>query len=222
MDPSTLTLAQALALLSLPRTVGHDDAGVPITAHHGRYGGYIARGSDRRSLERDADVFELDRAGALALLAQPRKPTRRRARRQPLRELGEDPVSGKPIVLLEGRYGHYVTDGETNASLRTGDSPESITPDRAQELLQLRRDRGPSRRKRAASKSRSGKKATTKRAGRKKAATKKAATKKAATKKAATKKAATKKAARKKTTTKKAARKKAATRKAAVEAGHTE
>ena len=188
MTTAAMTLEEALDLLALPRTVGRDPEGQEITAHHGRYGAYIARGSDRRSLEVDTAVFSIDLAGALELLAQPKRRQRRAAPVAPLRELGPDPVSGKTITLRAGRYGPYVTDGETNASLRTGDSPDGITPERAQELLQLRRDRGPVKRRRA-------KKRVTKKKTAKKRATKKKTAKKRVTKKkgASSKKIAAKK-----------------------------
>ncbi len=140
MELDALGLEQALQLLSLPRTVGTDPEGVEILALNGRYGPYIQRGDDRRSLEREEQLFSLTVEQALELLAQP---PRRRGQRAsgPLRELGADPVSKKPVTVRTGRYGPYVTDGEVNASLRKGDDPETITPERAAELLQARRDR---------------------------------------------------------------------------------
>ncbi len=194
----SLTLEEALQLLSLPREVGVDPAdGQPITAQLGRYGPYVQKGSDSRSLEAEEQVFTVTVEEALRLLAQPKTRGRRAAAPSPpLRELGPDPVSGQVITLREGRFGPYVTDGETNASLRKGDDPGTITAERAQELLQLRRDRGPAKKKRAA------KKAPTKKAPTKKAPTKKASTKKASTKKASTKKASTKKASAKKASAK--------------------
>jgi DNA topoisomerase-1 len=140
MSLDELSLDTALELLSLPRTVGADPEGVEITALNGRYGPYIQRGSDRRSLEAEDQLFTLTVEQALALLAEP---PRRRGQRAsgPLRELGDDPVSGKPVTVRTGRFGPYVTDGEVNASLRQGDSPESITIDRAAELLAARRER---------------------------------------------------------------------------------
>ncbi len=140
-----VTLADALQLLALPRTVGVDPAnGEAITAQLGRYGPYVARGKDSRSLEREEQVFSVTLEEALALFAQPRARRRAGGAAAPLRELGPDLVSGKPIVVREGRFGPYVSDGETHASLHKGDSPSSITLERAQELLQSRRDRGPS------------------------------------------------------------------------------
>jgi DNA topoisomerase-1 len=144
MTAPTLTFEQALKLLSLPRVIGVDPAdGVAITAQNGRFGPYIQKGTESRSLETEDQIFSYTVEEALALLAKP-KDRRRRAAAPPLRELGNDPVSQKPIVLREGRFGPYVTDGETVASLRKGDTIEGITPERAQELLVERRERGPS------------------------------------------------------------------------------
>ena len=135
MDPETVGLEDALRLLSLPRTVGVDPAdGEEIVAMNGRYGPFIKKGSESRSLDSEEQLFTLTVEEALALLAQP-KQRQRRAAAAPLRELGADPASGKPIVVKDGRFGPYVTDGETNASLRTGDSVEALTLERAVELL---------------------------------------------------------------------------------------
>ncbi|GAB4205361.1 MAG: type I DNA topoisomerase [Sandaracinaceae bacterium] len=166
MSPSTVTLADALKLLELPRTVGVVD-GEPIIAQNGKYGPYITKGKETRSLGSEEELFTITTEQALALLAQPKTRPGRQARGPvaPLRTLGEDPVSKKPIVVREGRFGAYVSDGETHATLRKGDSPETITPERAQELLAERRERGPSTKK--------GKSAS--RGGAKKAATKKSA-----------------------------------------------
>jgi len=140
MDIDELGLDDALALLSLPRTVGTDEEGVEILALNGRYGPYIQRGDDRRSLESEDQLFTLTVEEASKLLAEP--PRRRgQARSSDLKELGKDPVSGKSVTVRSGRYGPYVTDGEVNASLRKGDSPEKISLERAAELLQARRDR---------------------------------------------------------------------------------
>ncbi len=142
MDPDALSLDDALKLLSLPRIVGADDDGAPIEALNGRYGPYIQRGTDRRSLESEEQLFTVTREEALALLAEPpRRRGQQRASAGPLKELGEDPVSKKPVTVRNGRYGPYVTDGVVNASLRKSDSPEGITLERAAELLQARRDR---------------------------------------------------------------------------------
>jgi DNA topoisomerase-1 len=135
-----LGLEDALRLLSLPRTVGTDEQGQEILAFNGRYGPYIQRGDDRRSLEGEDQLFSLTEEEALRLLAEP--PRRRgQARSSSVRELGEDPVSGKKVSVRSGRYGPYVTDGEVNASLRRDDSPEEISIERAAELLQARRER---------------------------------------------------------------------------------
>jgi len=178
MSLDTVTLEDALRLISLPRVVGVDPAdGVEITAQKGRYGPYLLKAKDSRSLPTEESIFTCTLEEALALYAQP-KQRRGAASAPPLKELGDDPVSGRPVVLKEGRFGPYVTDGETNASLRRDDDPETIDPARAFELLADRRARGPV--KRAA------KKAPAKRAA-KKAPAKKAPAKKAPAKKAAKK-----------------------------------
>ena len=147
MSPETVTLDDAVRLLTLPRSLGVD-GDEEVVAANGRYGPYVKKGAETRSLGSEEELLEITLEGALAVLAQPR--TRgRAAAAPPLRELGADPVSGKPMVVKEGRFGPYVTDGETNASLRAGDSPDSITDARASELLQLRRERGPAKPKRA-------------------------------------------------------------------------
>ena len=140
MSLDELSLDTALSLLALPRTVGSDSEGVEIIALNGRYGPYIQRGPDRRSLESEDQLFTLTVDEALQLLAEP---PRRRGQRAAaaLKELGPDPVSGKSVTVRTGRYGPYVTDGEVNASLRQGDSPETITIERAAELLAARRER---------------------------------------------------------------------------------
>ena len=135
-----LGLDDALKLLSLPRTVGPDPEGVEIIALNGRYGPYIQRGDDRRSLESEDQLFTLTVEEALTYLAEPPK---RRGQKTPqaLREIGKDPVSGNVVTVRSGRYGPYVTDGDVNASLRKGDNPETIDVDRAADLLAARRDR---------------------------------------------------------------------------------
>jgi DNA topoisomerase-1 len=143
MSLETLTLDDALKLLTLPRLLGAADDGEEVTAQNGRYGPYVKKGAESRSLESEEQLFTVTLDEALALLAQPKARGRRRAAdTPPLRELGDDPASGKPMVLREGRFGPYVTDGETNASLRKGDAIETITPERAAELLADRRARG--------------------------------------------------------------------------------
>jgi len=141
MSPETVTLDEALQLLTLPRPLGESE-GEEVLAANGRYGPYVKKGKESRSLESEEQLFTITLEEALAKLAEP-KQRGRRAAAPPLKELGDDPVSGKAVVLKEGRFGPYVTDGETNASLRAGDSIDSITPERAAELLQDRRDRGP-------------------------------------------------------------------------------
>jgi DNA topoisomerase-1 len=144
MAPDTVTLDEALQLLRLPRVVGVDPAdGQEVTARNGRYGPYVQKGKESRSLESEAQLFTISLEEALALLAQPRQSRRRAQASAPLRELGPDPVTGKPIVVKDGRFGPYVTDGETNASLRRGDDPAAVTVDRAAELLADRRANGP-------------------------------------------------------------------------------
>jgi DNA topoisomerase-1 len=144
MDLDSVTLDDALRLLTLPRTLGEID-GEPVTVQNGRYGPYVKKGSDSRSLENEEQMFTVTLDEARELFAQP-KPRGRAARAAsapPLREIGEDPASGKPIVLRDGRFGPYVTDGETNASLRKGDTGEEITLQRAVELLAERRAAAP-------------------------------------------------------------------------------
>jgi DNA topoisomerase-1 len=146
MSLDTVTLDEGVRLLELPRVVGMAEDGEEITARNGRYGPYIQKGKESRSLESEEQLFAIDMPGALALLAQPRQRRgQRSAATKPLRELGTDPVGGKEIVLKEGRFGPYVTDGETNASLRKGDDPETVTLDRAVELLTERRAKGPAK-----------------------------------------------------------------------------
>ena len=149
MSPAAVTLEDVLPLLRLPRVVGTDAEGEEVLVSNGRYGPFVKRGSDTRSLASEEQLLTITLDEALALLAQP-KQRGRQAAAAPLRELGIDPVSGKPIVAKTGRFGPYVTDGETNASLRSGDDVETLTHERAVELLAERRERGPAtaRRKR--------------------------------------------------------------------------
>ena len=141
MTPETVTFEDALKLLSLPRTLGESD-GEEVVATNGRYGPYVKKGKESRSLADEEQLFSVTLDEALALLAQP-KQRGRAAAKPPLKELGNDPVSEKPVVVKEGRFGPYVTDGDTNASLRAGDTVEGVTLERAAELLQARRERGP-------------------------------------------------------------------------------
>ncbi|WP_246061066.1 type I DNA topoisomerase [Lapillicoccus jejuensis] len=172
MDLASIDLETALKLLSLPRVVGvvQDDEGkdVEITAQNGRYGPYLKKGTDSRSLQTEQQLFDVTLEEALAIYAQP-KQRGRAAAAPPLKELGADPVSGKPVVVKEGRFGPYVTDGETNATLRRDDDPTAITPERGFELLADKRAKGPTTRKR-----------TTKKAAAKKTTAKKATARKTA------------------------------------------
>ena len=177
MSLDTIDLAQAVKLLSLPRVVGTTEEGEEITAQNGRYGPYLKKGTDSRSLETEQQLFDITMEQALAIYAQP-KQRGRAAATAPLKELGNDPVSGAPVVVKAGRFGEYVTDGEYNATLRKDDSVEAVTLERAAELLAERRAKGPA--KKAAK--RGTKKSTAKKATKK--ATAKKATKKTAAKKA--------------------------------------
>jgi DNA topoisomerase-1 len=184
MSLSTITLDEALSMLSLPRVVGEHPEGGEIVAANGRYGPYLAWKEETRSLDAEEKLLTIGVDEAVTVLAQPKQFGRRRAAPvPPLRELGPDPVSGQPVVVKDGRFGPYVTDGETNASLRKGDTVEGVTIERAAELLQIRRDAGPS-------KKRGAKKATAKKSTAKKATAKKATAKKATAKKATAKTAA--------------------------------
>ena len=173
MAPETVTFEDALKLLTLPRTVGTAPDGEEIQALNGRYGPYIKKGTDSRSVEGEETLFTITLDEALAIFAQP-KQRGRRAAAAPLKELGADPVTEGQVTVREGRFGPYVTDGETNASLRKGDDVETITIERAAELLADRRARGPVTKKKAA------KKTTAKKTAAKKAPAKKAAAKKTA------------------------------------------
>ncbi|MCL4446424.1 MAG: type I DNA topoisomerase [Actinobacteria bacterium] len=183
MSIETITLEQALDLLRIPRLIGTDpESGEEIFAHNGKFGPYLKRGSETRSLSTEDQLLTVTLEEAVEVLSQP-KTRRGRTPAGPLRELGVDPGTGLPIVIKDGRFGPYVTDGTTNASLRRGDDVDSVTAERASELLAERRAAGPSTRRRTA-------KATTKKAAKK--ATKKAAKKKPAVKKAAKKAAGVK------------------------------
>jgi DNA topoisomerase-1 len=146
MSLETVTLAEALRLLSLPRVLGEVD-GEEVTAQNGRYGPYVQKGKESRSLETEDQLFTITLEEALELLSKPKERRRRGQAAGPLREIGEDSGTGKKIVVRSGRFGPYVTDGETNASLRRGDDPETVTLDRAIELLAERRAKGPVERK---------------------------------------------------------------------------
>lgn len=142
MSPETLTLDDAVSLLSLPRTLEGSD-GEEIVVSNGRYGPFVKKGSETRSLETEAQLLTLTTEEAETILAQPKQRRGRGAPKPPLKELGPDPASGKPLVVKDGRFGPYVTDGETNASLRRGDDVERLTLERALELLAERRAKGP-------------------------------------------------------------------------------
>jgi DNA topoisomerase-1 len=173
MTPESVTLEDALRLLSLPRVVGEHPEGGEILAQNGRYGPYLTWGKETRSLESEDQIFSAQLADALTLFAQP-KARGRRSAAKPLAELGVDPITAREVVVRSGRFGLYVTDGETNATLRLGDTPETLTMDRASELLAERRNAEPSTRVRAATKK------TTKAAAKKKAPAKKSPAKKKA------------------------------------------
>ncbi len=176
MTLDTITMDDALKLLSLPRVVGADpESGEEITAQNGRYGPYLKKGTDSRSLTEEDQLLTITLDEALKIYAQP-KQRGRAAAAPPLKELGNDPVSGQPVVVKSGRFGEYVTDGEYNATLRKDDTVESITLERAAELLADRRERGPAKKAAKKTAKKTAKKATKKSAAKK--TTKKAATKK--------------------------------------------
>ena len=187
MDLSTVTLGQALDLLSLPRVVGQDpESGEDITAQNGRYGPYLKKGTDSRSLESEEQIFTVTLKQALEIFAQPKRRRGQAAARGPLRELGQDPATEKPVVIKDGRFGPYITDGQTNVTVPRSEDPATISAERAFELLADKRAKGPA------------KKRTTRKTTAKKTTTKKATTKKAAaTKKTAAKTASSKAAASK-------------------------
>jgi DNA topoisomerase-1 len=207
MSPDTLSLEEALRLLSLPRVVGTDPAdGGEILALNGRFGPYLKKGDDSRSLTAEEQLFSVTLDEALAIFAQPKPRGGRRAAAAPLRELGPDPVTGGAMVVRSGRFGPYVTDGEVNASLRRGDDPESLTAERAAELLAEKRAAGPAQPRKGARSTKGGsargsakatRKGSAKKAVRTTAATKKATAKKTSgTKKASATKKASKASAR--------------------------
>ncbi|MGB9113172.1 MAG: topoisomerase C-terminal repeat-containing protein, partial [Acidimicrobiales bacterium] len=181
MAPESVTLDQALELLHLPRTVGVDPTtGEEIIARNGRYGPYLQRGTDTRSLDAEERILDIGLDEAVALFAQPKQRRFGRQAAAPAREIGIDPETSAKIVLREGRFGPYVTDGTVNASLRRGDDMDSITLERAADLLAERRAAGPGKRRSARAAKKPAKKVAKKRATAKKAATKKAAAKKKA------------------------------------------
>jgi len=199
MSVEDIDLDTALTLLSLPRVVGNDpETGDEITAQNGRYGPYLKKGTDSRSLESEQQIFEVTLDQALAIYAQPKYGAGSRRASSALAEFEADPVSGKPIRIRDGRFGAYVTDGETNVTIPRGQKPEDITFEIAVQMLADKRAKGPAT-KRGAAKKAPAKKAPAKKAPAKKAPAKKAAAKEAPAKtdeeKAAARSAAAKKAA---------------------------
>ena len=185
MDLSTVTLEQALDLLSLPRVVGQDpESGEDITAQNGRYGPYLKKGTDSRSLEAEEQIFTVTLEQALEIFAQPKRRRGQAAARGPLRELGQDPATEKPVVIKDGRFGPYITDGQTNVTVPRSEDPATISAERAFELLADKRAKGPAK-KRTTRKTTAKKATTTKKTTTKKAATTKKTTAKTATSKAA-------------------------------------
>jgi DNA topoisomerase-1 len=172
MTLETISLDDAVKLLSLPRVVGTDAEGVEITAQNGRYGPYLKKGTDSRSIDSEEKLLTITLDEALSIYAQP-KQRGRAAASAPLKELGNDPVSGAPLVVKAGRFGEYVTDGEYNATLRKDDTVDEITLERAAELLAERRAKGPAKKaakrgaKKSAAKKSAGKKTTKKAAAKK-------------------------------------------------------
>jgi DNA topoisomerase-1 len=147
MDPSTITHDEALKLLTLPRVVGKDpESGTEIEALNGRYGPYLRKGKETRSLDTEEQLFTVTIDHALALFAQPKQRGRRTS--PPLKELGEDPTTGKPLVVKSGRYGPYITDGEVNASVPKSETVEDMTLERAVILIDERRKNPPKKRRR--------------------------------------------------------------------------
>ena len=187
MDLSTVTLEQALDLLSLPRVVGQDpESGEDITAQNGRYGPYLKKGTDSRSLETEEQIFTVTLEQALEIFAQPKRRRGQAAARGPLRELGQDPATDKPVVIKDGRFGPYITDGQTNVTVPRSEDPATITAERAFELLADKRAKGPAK-KRTTRKTTTRKTAAKKTTAKKTTATKKTAAKTATSKAAASK-----------------------------------
>jgi DNA topoisomerase-1 len=176
MSPDAVDMADALRLLSLPRMVGVDPGtGEEITAQNGRYGPYLKRGKETRSLDNEDQIFTVTLDEAVERLAAPKygPGSRRSPAAATLRELGDDPVTGKPLVVRSGRFGPYVTDGEANASLRRDDDVDELTLERASDLLAERRAKGPARPRRTTKKASAKKAGASKKAGAKKATAKK-------------------------------------------------
>ncbi|WP_329106590.1 type I DNA topoisomerase [Micromonospora sp. NBC_01699] len=200
-SPDDISLTEAVRLLSLPRVVGLAPDGAEVLAAAGRYGPYVKQGDEFRSLDSEEKIFTVTLDEALALLAAP-KARQRRAAAPPLREMGADPLTEKPLVIKDGRFGPYVTDGEVNASLRRSQTPEELTLAEASEMLAEKRAKGPAPKKKAAPKKAPAKKATP--AAGADAPAKKTAAKKAAPRKATAAKSTTATKATKKTTPAKA------------------
>ncbi|MDE0571827.1 type I DNA topoisomerase [Demequina sp. B12] len=166
MSLDTVTLEDAVRLMSLPRVVGEDpESGEPITAQNGRYGPYLKKGTDSRTIESEEQLLTITLEEALAIYAQPKRGRGRQAA-APLKEFGNDPVSGKPVVVKDGRFGPYVTDGEVNATIPKSEAVDALTEERAFELIADKRAKGPA------------KKRTTRKPAAKKTTTRKAAPKK--------------------------------------------
>ena len=174
MDVEQVSLDDALRMFTLPREIGLDPTeGEPITAQNGRYGPYLLKGKDSRTLPDEESIFSCTLEEALALFAQPKLRRGRGQAAGPLKVVGVDPSTQKEVVVREGRFGIYITDGETNASLRGGDSVETISIERASDLLAERRAAGPSVKKPAARKATAKKPPVKKKATAKKKAAKK-------------------------------------------------
>ncbi len=166
MDPENVDLETALRLLSLPRTLGNDPkTGEPVVAHNGRYGPYVKCGEETRSLPTEISPLDVTFERALELLAQPKQRRGGRAKREPLKVFEDSPVTGNPVQLLDGRYGPYVTDGATNAALPRGTSVEEVTFDAAVDMLRIKAEKGPTRRRKT--KKKTAKKKTKKKARKK-------------------------------------------------------
>ncbi|MDQ0649192.1 DNA topoisomerase-1 [Microbacterium natoriense] len=193
MSVDTIDLETALQLLSLPRVVGKDpESGEEITAQNGRYGPYLKKGTDSRSLESESQIFDVTVEQALEIYAQPKYGAGSRRASSALAEFEADPVSGKPIRIRDGRFGAYVTDGETNVTIPRGQQVTDITFEIAAQMLADKRAKGPAPKRGAAAKKAPAKKAPAKKAAAKKAPTdaEKAAARSAAAKKAAATRAA--------------------------------
>ncbi|MFE6506972.1 type I DNA topoisomerase [Nocardioides sp. NPDC057767] len=186
MNLQTITLEDAVKLLTLPRVVGTGADGEEITAQNGRYGPYLKKGTDSRTLSSEDQLLTITLEEAEQIYAQP-KQRGRAAAKPPLKELGPDPVSGQPMIVKDGRFGPYVTDGEYNATLRAADDLETLTAERAAELLAEKRAKGPAKKTTKRTTKKTAKKSTAKKSTAKKSTAKKSTAKKS-TKKAAAKK----------------------------------